>query len=170
MIPSEVAESIENCVLCWLATVSEDGTPNVSPKEAFLHDGEGRILVANIASPVTVRNIKQNERVCISFVNIFIQKGYKIAGNATVLEPGDTGYEARHERLTSLIGSAFPIVSIIEIDPVETDEIIAPSYRLLPETGPRERIRESLETYQVDEYKKLVRHGSSESPAAPVNQ
>ena len=52
LITSEVAESIDCSVLCWLATVSSDGIPNVSPKEAFLHDGQGRVLIANIASPV----------------------------------------------------------------------------------------------------------------------
>ena len=53
LITAEIARSIEQSVLCWLATVSADGIPNVSPKEAFLHDGEGRLLVANIASPTT---------------------------------------------------------------------------------------------------------------------
>jgi len=154
MITPEIADSIDQSVLCWLATNSEDGFPNVSPKEAFLYDGEGKILVANIASPITVRNIERDERVCISFVNIFVQKGYKIVGIANIVRRTDPGYEDKHGILTAVIGSTFPILSVIEIDPVAVHEIIAPSYRLFPESGPVDRIRESIETYRVGEYQK----------------
>ena len=34
VITNEIQFSIEDCVLCWLAMVSKNGTPNVSPKEA----------------------------------------------------------------------------------------------------------------------------------------
>jgi hypothetical protein len=152
MITEEIENSIESSVLCWLATVSEDGVPNVSPKEAFLHDGNGRVVVANIASPQTVRNIRQNTNVCLSFVNVFVQKGYKITGEARVLNEGDARYDDHHRKLTSLIGEAFRIVSIIEIVPVMIDEIIAPSYRLFPESTENDRIRESLEAYAVEQY------------------
>ena len=117
MINSEIEKSIDNSVLSWLATTSEDGFPNVSPKEAFVYDGESKILVANIASPTTVRNLKRDPRVCISFVNVFIQKGHKIKGQAKIIMPGDSGYETRLRKLTDAIGTAFPIISIIEITP-----------------------------------------------------
>ena len=45
-------------VLCWLATVDDHGMPNVSPKEIFCCHGERELLIANIASPQSVRNIK----------------------------------------------------------------------------------------------------------------
>lgn len=153
LISTEIAETIDQSVLCWPATVSCDGLPNVSPKEAFLHDGEGRILVANIASPVTLKNIKQNERVCLSFVNVFIQKGFKVAGTATVLNPEDDGYSERLDKLSGMIGTTFPI---IEITPTSIDEIIAPSYRLFPESAPADRIREALQTYRVNDYMERI--------------
>ena len=154
MITPEVARSMEESVLCWLATVSETGVPNVSPKEAFLHDGQGRILVANIASPVTVKNIEAVEQVCISFVNVFVQKGYKIQGRARVYRSGETGFEERHGKLTEKIGTRFPILSVIEIEPKSIAEIIAPSYRLYPESREEDRIRESWEAYQVEKYER----------------
>ena len=154
MITEEIANSIESSVLCWLATVSEDDVPNVSPKEAFLHDGHGRILVANIASAQSVRNIQQNANVCLSFVNIFVQKGYKITGEARVLKKGDVRHDDHHSKLAALIGDAFRIISIIEIVPVEISEIIAPSDRLFPESTENDRIKESLKTYSVEHYQK----------------
>ena len=47
-------------VLCWLATVSEKGVPNVSPKELFIFEREKQLLIANIASPQSVKNIRAN--------------------------------------------------------------------------------------------------------------
>ena len=156
MITKQIAESIDSSVLCWLATVSADGMPNVSPKEAFVHDGDGKILVANIASPQTVRNIRAREEVCVSFINVFVQRGFKIEGKARILEAGDAGYDEQVAKLIAAIGTDFEILSVIEIDPVAASPIIAPSYRLFPESGELDRIRESLETYQVSQYQEQV--------------
>lgn len=156
MLSREVIEAIDQSVLCWLATISEDGFPNVSPKEAFVHDCQGKILVANIASPISVRNIEKNDRVCVSFVNVFLQKGFKVKGRAIILKPSNPGYEDRLRKLTDAIGATYPIISIIEIQPIKIDPIVAPSYRLFPDSGPADRIREALTTYKVDEYKSLA--------------
>jgi len=40
------------------------------------------IAVANIASPGTAKNIEANPKVCLTFVHVFAQKGYKIKGQA----------------------------------------------------------------------------------------
>ncbi|MEM6264941.1 MAG: pyridoxamine 5'-phosphate oxidase family protein [Bacteroidota bacterium] len=55
-------DSINRSVLCWLATASKEKIPNVSPKEIFTHFGGEKIIIANIASPQTVRNIHENIR------------------------------------------------------------------------------------------------------------
>ncbi|MCA9195373.1 MAG: pyridoxamine 5'-phosphate oxidase family protein [Planctomycetaceae bacterium] len=152
LILPDIAESINESVLCWLATTSEDGFPNVSPKEAFLYDGEDRILIANIASPISVKNIHRDDRVCVSFVNVFVQKGFKVVGHAKVLVPGDSEFEVQHGKLVEAIGTTFPILSVIEVTPTKVVEIVAPSYRLFPDSGPLDRIKESLRTYRVQEY------------------
>ena len=40
----------DRAILCWLATVSEEGLPNVSPKEVYAEPSEGVFLIAEIAS------------------------------------------------------------------------------------------------------------------------
>lgn len=62
---------MENAVLCWLATVDEDGMPNVSPKELFKHADDDRIIIAVVASSQSVRNISHTPSVCVSFVDVF---------------------------------------------------------------------------------------------------
>ncbi|MEZ6137499.1 MAG: pyridoxamine 5'-phosphate oxidase family protein [Pirellulaceae bacterium] len=152
MITNEVAQSIESSVLCWLATVAMDGSPNVSPKEAFIHDGNGRILVAHIASPQTVRNIESEPRVCLSFIDVFTQKGHKVRGTARVLRESDERYHEQLSRLVQFIGDTYRILAVIEVEPTEVEEIIAPSYRMFPGTATGKMIQQSLATYKVAEY------------------
>jgi len=72
MLNKQIKKTIDQCVLCWLASSSAHNIPNVSPKEIFTYFND-EIIIANIASPQTMQNIEQNEQVCISFVHIFIQ-------------------------------------------------------------------------------------------------
>ncbi|MBX2864892.1 MAG: pyridoxamine 5'-phosphate oxidase family protein [Leptolyngbyaceae cyanobacterium MAG.088] len=152
MITAEIAQSIESSVLCWLATVAPDGGPNVSPKEAFMHDGNGKIIVAHIASPQTVRNIENNPRVCLSFVNVFTQKGHKVRGTATILRASHERYPQQKANLAQLVGDTFPISAVIEIEPTKIEEIIAPSYRMFPDTTTNKMVQQALATYNVTEY------------------
>ncbi|MGB0371941.1 MAG: pyridoxamine 5'-phosphate oxidase family protein [Opitutales bacterium] len=152
MITREVEAAINESVLCWLGSVSSDGVPNVSPKEAFIHDGAGKLLIANIASPVSQKNLGACDRVCVSFIEIFTQKGYKIEGRARVLNDEDEGYGYRKRKLLSVIGDSFDILSIFEISPLSINRIIAPSYRVFPDSSEDDRIKESITSYRVAEY------------------
>lgn len=60
MLSDEVKKSIEESILCWLATADSKGMPNVSPKEVFLPYGKEEIIIANIASPKSVKNIAKS--------------------------------------------------------------------------------------------------------------
>ena len=98
------------------------------------------------------------------FVNVFVQKGFKVVGHAKVLVPGDSGFEVQHGKLVEAIGTTFPILSVIEIAPKDFSEIVAPSYRLFPDSGPLDRIKESLQTYRVQEYQHLANKDDNDSP------
>ncbi len=89
MLTQEVKKYINSSVLCWLATSSKENISNVSPKEVFTYFGEEAIIIANIASPQTVKNIKENSNVCISFIDVLVQKGLQIKGSAEVVKKGN---------------------------------------------------------------------------------
>ena len=108
MMNHEIQNSINECVLCWLATVSSNGMPNVSPKEMFVSDGD-HLMIANIASPVSVENIKSNKNVCVSFIDIFKQKGFKVKGKAIIIDEVQEIYQQKLKKLYQLGGEEFPI-------------------------------------------------------------
>ena len=150
MLNEEIRGSIEESVLCWLATVSNAGEPNVSPKEMFAPYKNKYLLIANIASPVSVQNIENNSKVCVSFIEIFKQKGFKLGGIAYNLIEGDEDYEEKVALLRHLGGDGFPIKGVIQIEITSVSPIIAPSYWLYPDqTTESSQIEQSLKTYGV---------------------
>ncbi len=156
MLAEEFKDHFRRSVLCWLATIGEDGMPNVSPKEIFVTGDDHRILIAHVASPVSVRNIKQNPNVCLSFVDVFVQRGYKVNGLARVIEKSDPSYGERVRPLEHIAGERFPIQSIIEIEAVRIAPILAPRYRLYPDTTEEAQVERAVKTYN----RVLERHGS----------
>ena len=111
----EIKDYIDRSVLCWLATVSTDNIPNVSPKEIFSYYQDDKIIVANIASPQTVRNIRMNSNVCISFIDILVQKGFQIKGKARIIDNKDLEFSAMEKILIKMTGGKFPFTTITEI-------------------------------------------------------
>lgn len=149
MIGPDVRESIEKSVLCWLATANRDNEPNVSPKEVFAYQDERTLLIAHIASPQSVLNIEENPNVCVSFVDIFVQKGFKLKGRATLINRGNYQYEQKARLITDLFGDQYPIRAIIEVIVTKVESIQAPSYFLYPNRTEESQIRLAMKSYQV---------------------
>lgn len=149
-LTEKIKESINKSVLCWLATVSTENVPNVSPKEIFNYYGTDKIIVANIASPQTVLNIKQNENICISFIDILVQKGFQIKGKAEIIEQTDLEFAEMEKVLTKMTEGKFPFATITKITVGQVKPIIAPKYVLYPETTEKEQIESAKKTYGIE--------------------
>ena len=154
MLTPEVKRSIDRSVLCWLATVSKDGMPSVSPKEIFLAEDNTHLLIAHIASSGSVQNIRDNPNVCVSFVDVFVQKGYKLKGHATVILDSDPEFEQRAALLKKKAGDAFKVRAIIAVKVREVQPVLAPSYRFYPETTEQGQTEQAYVTYGVQARRK----------------
>lgn len=146
-LTEEIKEYINRSILCWLATVSAENMPNVSPKEIFNYYGTDKIIVANIASPQTIQNIKANENVCVSFINILVQKGFQVKGKAEIIEKTNSEFVEKEKILTKMTRGKFPFATITEITVEQVKPIIAPKYILYPETTESEQIESAKKTY-----------------------
>lgn len=148
MLTEAIREYAQRSVLCWLATTSDDG-PSVSPKEIFACYGEDRVIIANIASPNSVKNIHAEPRVCVSFVDVFSQKGWQLYGEATLMRKGDAGFEDRQTILQGMAGEAFRVATLWDVTVTKAKEIIAPSYRFNPDVKEADMRDGAMETYGV---------------------
>lgn len=149
MLEEKVIRYIEQSVLCWLATSDKDNFPNVSPKEMFTYFKNNKILIANIASPNSIHNIEENNKVCISFVDVFVQKGFKIKGQAKIIYKNDADFDIKVKPLIDLYSDKFPISAVIEIKVEKVESIQAPSYFLFSEITENQQIESALKTYKV---------------------
>jgi len=145
-----VRASAQGSVLCWLATVDADGQPNVSPKEVWAIADDQHVVVAHIASPVSARNIAQQPQVCLSFVDVFVQKGFKLQGLARIVKVAEPDYAIWATPLLAMVEGKFKIPNVIVVAVQTVDPILAPSYRFYPEaTTEHDQIASAMRRYGV---------------------
>lgn len=146
-LTDQLIQCMSKSVLCWLATASKDNQPNVSPKEIFAAYQEDTIIVANIASPQTVKNIKENPQVCISFLDILVQKGFQVKGKAEILQKSHPDFPAMEGILTKMTEGKFPFSTITKITVDQVKPMIAPRYLLYPDTTEEEQMESARKAY-----------------------
>lgn len=150
MLTPIIKKYIDQSVLCWLATVSSEGIPNVSPKEIFTFLDEEHIAIAHIASPNSLRNIKANPNVCVSFVDVFVQKGYKLIGQAEIITKHTPSFSIEAAKILKMAGTDFPIQALLKIKVLKTAPILAPSYLMYPDKTTEEgQIENAMRAYNV---------------------
>ena len=149
MFTEEVKKSIQESVLCWLATADESGAPNCSPKEVFTFRGDSELVIANIASPGSIRNILSNPNVCVSFVHVFKQKGFKLKGTARYVTSDSDAFSQLFELILPIVGNVFPVKGIILVEVNAVQPIVASGYYLVPGTTEESQIKNAKQTYGV---------------------
>jgi uncharacterized protein len=88
LISADMQRVVEEQRLGFVATVCPDGTPNLSPKGTTAVWDADHLVFANIRSPGTLANLRQNPHVEVNVVDPFVRKGYRFKGVAAVLEAG----------------------------------------------------------------------------------
>lgn len=149
MISEEVIRYIKKSVLCWLATASKEGIPNVSPKEIFCWY-QGCFLIANIASPGSATNIQENKNVAVSFIDILEQKGYQLKGTAQLVKISDFQFSELAIPLKEMAGDLYPFNFIIKIKINASKNIIAPSYIFNPDQTIDMKITNAKKQYLLE--------------------
>jgi predicted pyridoxine 5'-phosphate oxidase superfamily flavin-nucleotide-binding protein len=146
-LTDEILTCIDKSVLCWLATASAKNVPNVSPKEIFRSYQSEYVIIANIASPQSVANIEQNENVCVSLIDILVQKGFQLKGSAKIVKRTDLEFPEVNRLLSEMTGGQFPFATVTKIHVTQAKPIIAPRYLLFPDTSEQDQIASAKAAY-----------------------
>lgn len=131
--------------LGFVATVSPDSTPNLSPKGTTTIWDDDHLVFADIRSPRTIANLRQNPAVEINVVDWFLRKGYRFKGKAALLTEGPFFDEivAFYEK-QGLFDAPHRIQTIVLIKVEEARPLISPGY----DTGVSEaQVRAQWERY-----------------------
>ncbi len=93
IITQEIKDFLEQQKLGFVATVSLDGTHNISPKGIIISWTSEFLAFANIRSPDTVNNLKNNPDIEINVIDPLLRRGYLFKGTAQILNDGQMYYE-----------------------------------------------------------------------------
>ena len=127
-----ITEEIKNFVnfqkLGYVATISADNTPNLSPKGTIMILDESHLSFAHIHSPQTVENLKHNPSIEINVVDPFSRRGYRFKGIAEIISTGDKFDKIiSHYKETGVKSS---IKTIITVKIEKLSEVLSPLYDL----------------------------------------
>lgn len=75
--------------LAYVACISPEGFPKISPKGSLRVWDESHLVFADIDSAKTVESLLRNPRTEVNVVDPFLRKGFRFSGNATVINEGN---------------------------------------------------------------------------------
>ena len=129
---TEFDDEIRNFVnfqkLGYVATVSSDGAPNLSPKGTIVILDDSRLVFANIRSPQTVENLTKNPSIEINVIDPFSRMGYRFKGIANILSDGSD-----FKKILDYFekkGIKSKISDIVVVDVKSFSKVTSPSYDL----------------------------------------
>jgi len=89
-LSEEAKKAIGELGPALIATASKDGKPNVSPKGSFRVLDDEHVIFADIASPRTMANLRENPQLSAIVFDPSTRKGCRIWGKAVeILDSGD---------------------------------------------------------------------------------
>jgi uncharacterized protein len=126
VLTDDMKRVVEEQQLGFVATVSPDGSPNLSPKGTTAVWDDDHLIFADICSPATVANLRADPRIEINVVDPLVRKGYRFKGTAQVFADGPE-YEAGlafYRRRGST--SAKPHIVLVKVS--YAAELVSPAY------------------------------------------
>ena len=126
MITSEIKNFLKVQKLGYVATVSSDGLPNISPKGTIIAWSSEILAFADIRSPDTVKNLQNDPNVEINVIDPLLRKGDLFKGIARLINSG-----LQYDEILQYYrdnGITSPINAIILVDISEISDVISPLY------------------------------------------
>jgi hypothetical protein len=124
---SDMETIVRQAILSFVATVNEDGSPNLSPKASLIIRDDD-LYFADIASPKTILNLKRNSAIEINVVDIFQRRGYRFTGRAVILPPGDDEYLAIADWVRTTNGPEYPVDHVVKVDVRSITPLLSPAH------------------------------------------
>ena len=128
VISSEIKNFLNSQKLGYVATVSPDGKPNISPKGTIISWNSDLLVFANIRSPDTMSNLKTKSSMEINVIDPLSRKGYLFIGTGKIIKDSPLFDEILTYYKNSGIQS--PINSVVLVTVSSVSEVTSPLYDL----------------------------------------
>lgn len=128
MITQEIKDFLDLHKLGYVATVTSDGKPNISPKGTIIGWTSNILAFADIRSPDTIKNLENNPHIEINVIDPLSRKGFLFRGESRVLKYSSLYDEILNHYRSKGIKS--PINSIVLVDVSSVSDVTSPLYDL----------------------------------------
>lgn len=128
VITDDMKNLLQTQKLGYVATVSPDNTPNVSPKGTIIPYDDEQLVFADIKSPQTMLNLEKNSSLEINVVNPLTRKGFRFKGTGTIHREGEVF--SKMLDVYKEMGIKSKISGVVVVKLSEIREITSPLYDL----------------------------------------
>jgi predicted pyridoxine 5'-phosphate oxidase superfamily flavin-nucleotide-binding protein len=141
ILTDEMKRVVTEIQLCYAATVTPDGKPNLSPKGSITVLSDDELGFADLASPGTIENLRHNPFIELNVVDPFIRRGFRFKGQAeVVIDP------SAHALIARTLGPDYPFERVVKVR-VETASAVFSSVYTLTKVSESEVKQFWLERY-----------------------
>lgn len=128
ILSNKIREFLERQKLGFVATVSPENKPNVSPKGTIIVWDDNHLAFADIRSPDTLKNLSSNNYVEINVIDPILRRGYLFCGQTKTLQSGN-----EYDQILKFYrkaGVSSPIGAIFLVNVNSVEEVLSPLYDL----------------------------------------
>jgi predicted pyridoxine 5'-phosphate oxidase superfamily flavin-nucleotide-binding protein len=125
ILTEDMKRVVTEIQLCYAATVTPDGKPNLSPKGSITVLGDGELGFADLASPGTIENLRHNPAIELNVVDPFARRGFRFKGWAEIVKEPEA-----HEQIAKTLGPDYPFEQVVKIHVQTAAALFSPVYTL----------------------------------------
>ena len=127
IITPDMRAVVQSAHLCFAATVTPDGRPNLSPKGTIRVWDDEHIYFLDIFSPGTRANLESNPYIEVNVVDQLSRRGYRFFGRAK-LHRNDDVYREATKRIYGEEGAKYPVEAVVLIAVERAEPVVSPGY------------------------------------------
>jgi predicted pyridoxine 5'-phosphate oxidase superfamily flavin-nucleotide-binding protein len=131
-LTADMRAVIQAAHLCFAATVSPDGMPNVSPKGTLRAWDDQHLYFLDLASPGTRANLQARPWMELNVVDQLSRRGYRFFGPVT-LHVGDAVFDEATRRVYGEAQLSLPVLTVVLLAVERAAPLVSPGYWRVPD-------------------------------------
>jgi hypothetical protein len=128
MLTPDMRAVIEAAHLCFAATVTPDGRPNLSPKGTIGVWDDEHLFFLDIASPGTRDNLTHSPWMELNVVEQLSRRGYRFFGPAELHTRESAVYDAATRRVYGESPPTMPVAAVVLLRIERAAPLLSPAY------------------------------------------
>ena len=128
MLNTDMRAVIEAAHLCFAATVTPDGRPNLSPKGTIRAWDDAHLFFLDIASPGTRANLGHSPWMELNVVEQLSRRGYRFSGQAALHSEGTAVYSEAMRRVFGEAPASMPVTAVVLLAVERAAPLLSPAY------------------------------------------